>query len=175
MKAAYLLLLLFRRKKKIIITLSHGPKTPLVACVFYLVLMYLFLAQCEQVYLFLALAHNNICWETFLIFFAFFAPQAQYSTQYTPINPHKQQSKYASIRARQRKQADRVGSSQHVEHLYSSLYFQNERRNPNLPGLHRYYHCCCTYRFKKYPRIRKNIPVGMISFHPRKNSPPLLL
>ena len=101
---------------------------------------------------------------------------AQHNTaQHSTVNPHKQQSKYAPIRARQRKQADRVGSSQHVEHLYSSLYFQNERRNQNLPGLHRYYHCCCTYRFKKYPRIRKNIPVGMISFHPRKNSPPLLL
>ena len=43
-------------------------------------------------------------------------------------------------RARQRKQADGVGEaraeSQHaVDHLYRSLCSQNERRNPNLPGL----------------------------------------
>ena len=37
--AHLLLLLLFRRKKIIIITHSHRPKTPLVACVFYLVLI----------------------------------------------------------------------------------------------------------------------------------------
>ena len=49
------------------------------------------------------------------------------------MNPHKQQRKYAPIRARQRKQADRVGSSQHV--IEAS---QNERRNRNLPGLPKY-------------------------------------
>ena len=38
--------------------------------------------------------------------------------------------------ALQRKQADRVDPSQHVvQHLYSSLCSQNERRNRNLPGL----------------------------------------
>ena len=43
--------------------------------------------------------------------------------------------KYVPTIARQRKQADRVGESQHVvEHLYSSLRSQNERRNRNLPG-----------------------------------------
>ena len=55
------------------------------------------------------------------------------------VNPHKQQSKYAPIRARQRKQADRYGSSQHiVEYLYCTLCPQNERRNRNLPGLQKH-------------------------------------
>ena len=61
-------------------------------------------------------------------------PQAQNSA----VNPHKPQSKYAPIRARQRKQADRVGSSQHAaEPLDSSLCSQNERRSRGLPGLHK--------------------------------------
>ena len=65
--------------------------------------------------------------------------RAQHSTA---LNPHKQQSTYAPIRARQRKQADRVGSSQHVvEHLLcnsslcSILVLLSKRRNQNLPGL----------------------------------------
>ena len=42
-------------KKIKMLTLSHGPKTPLVACVFYLVLiLYLFLAKGEEVYLYLS-------------------------------------------------------------------------------------------------------------------------
>ena len=46
-----------------------------------------------------------------------------------------QQRNYVPTRARQRKQADRVGEREHVvEHLHSSLRFQNERRNRNLPG-----------------------------------------
>ena len=43
--------------------------------------------------------------------------------------------RHVPIRARQGKQADRVGDSQHVvEHFYSSLWSQNEQINPNLPG-----------------------------------------
>ena len=63
---------------------------------------------------------NIISGGTFLNFFAFFAPQAQPSTaqpQHSAVNSHKQQSRYAPIRARQRKQEDRVGSSQHVVEL----------------------------------------------------------
>ena len=56
------------------------------------------------------------------------------TAKHSAVNPHKQQSKHAPIRARQCKQADRVGSSQHVvEYLYSSLCSQNKRRNRNLP------------------------------------------
>ena len=64
------------------------------------------------------------------------ANTAQHNT--SQLNPPctKQQSKYAPIRARQRKQADRVGESQRlVEHLYSSPCSQNEPRNRTLPGL----------------------------------------
>ena len=64
---------------------------------------------------------------------------AQHSTaQHSTVNPHKQESKskQAPIRARQSKQAGRVGSSPHVaQHVYSSLCSQNERRNRNLPAL----------------------------------------
>ena len=45
----------------------------------------------------------------------------------------KPQSKHVPIRARQHKQADRVGEPAHVEHLYSTLSSQNERRNRILP------------------------------------------
>ena len=45
------------------------------------------------------------CGGTFLIFFAFCCPQAQHSAAQRSQSPHKQQSKYAPIRARQRKQA----------------------------------------------------------------------
>ena len=48
--------------------------------------------------------------------------------------PQTQHSKAQPIRARQRKQTDRVGERQHiVEHLYSSLRSQ-KRRNQNLPS-----------------------------------------
>ena len=61
------------------------------------------------------------------------APQVQHSA----VNPrNKQQSRYAPIRARQRRQADGVGSRQHVvEDIYSALCCQNERINRNLLGL----------------------------------------
>ena len=62
------------------------------------------------------------------------------TVQHSAVNPrNKQQSKYAPIRAGQRRQADGVGSRQHVfEHIYySSLCSQNERRNRNLLGLHK--------------------------------------
>ena len=77
----------------------------------------------------------------FLCFLCSASPAAQHSTaqhstaQHSTVNPHKRQSQYAPIRARQRKQADRVGSSQLVEHSYSSLLSQNEQRNRNLCGL----------------------------------------
>ena len=65
-------------------------------------------------------------------------PYRKYSTvQHSAVNPrNKQQSADAPIRARQRRQADGVGSRQHVvEHIYSSLCSPNERRNRNLLGI----------------------------------------
>ena len=49
--------------------------------------------------------------------------------QHSTANPHnKRQSKYAPIKARQRRQADGVGSRQHVvKHIYSLLCSQNEK------------------------------------------------
>ena len=53
----YVLLLLFRLEKNECLKFFHGPKTPLVACVFTARFnMYLFFALCEQVYLFLAIS-----------------------------------------------------------------------------------------------------------------------
>ena len=88
---------------------------------------------------------NVICWGTSLNFLAFFAPQAQRSTaQHNPsFNPHKQQSQYAPISARQRKQADSVGSSQHVvEHLYSSIVFSKQtKKSKSARPTKRHNHC----------------------------------
>ena len=54
--------------------------------------------------------------------------------QYSAISRHKAVKQVRPIRARQRKQADRDGDSQHVvEHLYSTQF--SKRRNRNLPGL----------------------------------------
>ena len=65
-------------------------------------------------------------------------PQAQHSTAQSART--KPPSKYVPLRVRQRKQANRVGESQHkvVEYVYNTLRSQNERRNQNLPGLQKY-------------------------------------
>ena len=43
------------------------------------------------------------------------------TAQHSAVNPHEQQSKYAPIRARQRRRADRVGSIQHVVEAFIPL------------------------------------------------------
>ena len=68
-------------------------------------------------------------------------PQAQHSTaQHSAISP-VQSSKASTCRSERdnASKQDRVGESQHVvEHSYSPLCCRNERRNRNLPGLHKY-------------------------------------
>ena len=81
------------------------------------------------------------------------------TVQHSAVNPrNKQQSKYA-IRARLRRNADGVGSRQHVVgYIYSSLCSHNERRNRNLVGLQKYCwwceQCCFSppYAFRPYMR-----------------------
>ena len=62
-EAAYLLLLLFTRKKKTFNAFSWAKNTARgVRFLLGFINRYLFLAQCEQVYLFSALAQNKILW-----------------------------------------------------------------------------------------------------------------
>ena len=60
------------------------------------------------------------------------------AVQHGAVDPHnKHQIKYAPISARQRRQADGVGSPQHVvEHVYSWICSQYQLINRNLLGLH---------------------------------------
>ena len=66
------------------------------------------------------------------------ASTAQQSTaQHSSVNPHKWHSKYAPIRARQRKQADRVGSSQqvveHLQHAVRCVLYERKKSKSARP------------------------------------------
>ena len=90
------------------------------------------------------------------------------TVQHSAVNPrNKQQSKYAPIRARQRK-ASRwswlAPACRRAYRLYSSLCSRNERRNRNLLGLQKYcwwcdarsiclYTCCFSPSFLFRPYI----------------------
>ena len=67
---------------------------------------------------------------------------AQHSTaQRSAVYPHKQQSKYAPIRARQSNHADRVGSSQHVEaFIRLAVFSKRTKRSKSIRPTKNYNH-----------------------------------